>query len=79
MTNVVKSYMAMRLPKFYGEGDEAAYMYCESSRAYKDMNKAVDEARAEAWKSGRDQAVFELVSVIEKPDVVNTAKVTPVT
>lgn len=73
-----KSYVVSRAPKFFGDS-AAAYMYSESSYAYKDLDKALEEARSEAWKTGRDQAVFALVSVVEKPDVVNTAKVTTLT
>lgn len=71
MTTFVKSYHAR---KYYDPQKDYSKYY----EIYADVQSATDQARSQAWKNGEDQAVYALIAVVEKPEVVNTATVTEV-
>ncbi len=55
-----------------------AQPWSEYSDVFSTIEKATDKARARAWRDGKDQVVYQAVAIVEKPNMVNTAKVTTI-
>ena len=70
-TTYTKAFVA----KQYIEPSEWAAEYHD---VFETLDGATAKARSRAWRDGKDQAVYQLIAVVEKPDMVNTAKVTTI-
>lgn len=44
-------------------------------RRYDNLDSAIEKARAEAWKEGKDQAVMGVIAIARAPEAVNNVKV----